>query len=243
MSSFVKLYELDNKKEDKRIKKIYKHLPKPTFRWVLLGSTGSGKTSVIKNVLFNESWGYNKYFDEVYVFMGSLDDTAELKHLIDKYGLNDRIAVYGKFDNSKVQRLFDSIERDNAEAEERRNVLMIFDDQVTHGLSKHVSTNIIDTIYMRGRHANISCIISTQKYMLLNQNVRQLNVSQLTVFYGTEKTDLTKVAQEHAGSLTTDEFLKVIYDNLKEPYQSFTVDKKASLEERYKNKDFIPIKK
>ena len=48
--------------EDYKLKNIPEQLPKPVFRIVLIGHSGSGKSQFINNILFNNSWGYNKYF-------------------------------------------------------------------------------------------------------------------------------------------------------------------------------------
>lgn len=218
----------DNKQmKDSKMKCINPLLPQPTkgaFRWVLLGPSGSGKSTLIKNVMFNDAWGYNKYFDEIYAFIGSLDDVIDLKTEVIKRDLTDQIAVQQKFVNSDVQNLFEEIEVDNSKSKEKTRVLFIFDDQVTNGLTNKGKTNIIDTLYVRGRHALCSIIVSTQKYKLLNNNVRQLNLSYLTIYEGTNSTDLEAVSEEHNGTKTPKSFLSRLRTQLVNQYDTVTLD-------------------
>lgn len=242
-SSLLKIYHGSRRTVDSRIRHIYEGLPLPVFRWILLGPSGSGKSTLIKNILFNRDLGYSRYFDEIYVWLGSLDDIEEMREIVSKsVNLKDKIRILNKFDNDDVQELFDNIEQDNVSLDKPQNVLFVFDDQVTNGISKiSGKTNVLDTIFVRGRHANVSCIVSTQKYKLLNQNMRQLNATHLTVYYGTERTDLDGVASEHAGTLDSDDLLRLLKRTLTRRYDSITIDKKADANKRFKDKEFDTI--
>ena len=212
---------------DARTRVINPMLPQPTkgaLRWVLLGPSMAGKSTIIKNVLFNDKWGYNKYFDEIYAFIGSLGDVADLKTEVHKRGLTDDICVQHKFNNDDVENLFDQIELANSKATNKSRVLFIFDDQITNGLSSKSKPNIIDTLYVRGRHALCSVIISTQKYRLLNNNVRQLNVTYLTIFEGTNSADLEAVSAEHNGTKTPKQLLAILRSKLTSKYDTLTID-------------------
>jgi hypothetical protein len=217
----VKIFN-HNKKPDTKVNFIANGLPKPkngALRWILLGPTGSGKSNIIKNVLYHKEWRYvspngKGYFDEVYAFMGSLDDVEELKQLTKKYRLEDTISVHNEYDDNLVRKLYRDIEEENSqlisEGKEPSRVLFIFDDQVCNNLSRIGKLTCIDRIFIQGRHAFISTIISTQKAKMLNQNMRVLNVSHFTVFHGTNSYDLNTVSQEHNGNLTPDEFRKIL---------------------------------
>jgi ABC-type arginine transport system ATPase subunit len=85
--SDLELFEISHA-DDSKINLIKENLPKPykgALRWVLLGPSTAGKSTLIKNVLYNIKWGYDKYFDEFYVFCGSMDDCHEMRQLRAKY--------------------------------------------------------------------------------------------------------------------------------------------------------------
>ena len=249
----VKIFN-HNKKPDTKVNFIANGLPKPkngALRWILLGPTGSGKSNIIKNVLYHKEWRYvspngKGYFDEVYAFMGSLDDVEELKQLTKKYRLEDTISVHNEYDDNLVRKLYRDIEEENSqlisEGKEPSRVLFIFDDQVCNNLSRIGKLTCIDRIFIQGRHAFISTIISTQKAKMLNQNMRVLNVSHFTVFHGTNSYDLNTVSQEHNGNLTPDEFRKILNERLMKKYSFITIDYTRDIQDRLLDEKFNVIK-
>ena len=73
--------------EDKKLTMIPEGLPKPCFRWLFISQSGAGKTNVIKNVIFNNKkngYCYGKYFDELYIYVGTKDDYKEYQRLVQK---------------------------------------------------------------------------------------------------------------------------------------------------------------
>ena len=169
--------------------------------------------------------------------MGSLDDVFELNSLVQSYGLQDKVMINQTFINEDVKELFDDIEKDCMKPKAPK-VLMIFDDQITNNISQKSSLNMIDQIFIRGRHCNISCIISTQKYKSLNNNVRQLNISHLTVFNGTNKTDIEAIAEEHSNSLSKEEMINLMSDQLQNKYSFMTVSYQNDINNRFLDNKF-----
>ena len=85
-------------------------------------------------------------------------------------------------------------------------------------------TNIIDTLACRGRHACCSYIISTQKYKLLNNNVRALNCTHLFVFAGTNSTDLEAIAEEHNAKYSKEQMIELFRKYLDTKYSFIVID-------------------
>jgi hypothetical protein len=190
------------------------------FRAVLVGQIQSGKSNIIKNICFNKSIGYDKFFDAFYIWCGSLDDLIEYKTLANQHGTIKKFSFTQAYKDDDVKSLFKEIEEDNIkkEKEEKENTLMIFDDQICNGVSNRSKLNAVSEIFTRGRHAFVSAIISTQKYKSLSNVERSLNVSHLWVFEGTNATDLNAIAEEHSGTRTKEEMLEILKDNLKQKY-------------------------
>ena len=225
MSSInYKIFSVD-KPADYRIKYINEALPKPIFRIVLIGPSNSGKSQFINNILFNNQWGYNKFFDECYVFQGSLDDADELRKIASHYSQKN-LSIQQVYDDTLVKDLFNQIERDNINKKSKSRVLMVYDDQLCNNISNKCKMNSIDLIWTRGRHANISAIISSQKYKALNSNIRCLNATHLIIFSGTSAPDLESIAEEYSSKYTKDQIMEVFRLKLNQKYEFIVFDNK-----------------
>lgn len=236
----IKVYDNNERKDDKKLRLLNPKLPQPPFRWIIAAPTQAGKSNLIKNILCNQSFGYNKFFDEVYLFAGSLDDVGEYKRLTEEHKLSDKCNVYDRFDNAEVKNLYTSIEQDNLN--KPFHTLMIFDDLITDNISNRNKMNIIDSIFIKGRHANISVIIASQIYRAINRNMRILNLSHLTVFHGVNSTDLNAIADEHCGQLTDDDIKQIILNNTTKRYSFITLNYKNEMKDRFLNSNFDIIR-
>lgn len=233
----LKLYEIE-KPTEYRLKYVSPLVPTPPFRWILTGSSGSGKTTLIKNILFSKQFGYRDYFDEFYVFLGSMDDVIEISHLSKKEKMDDKICITNTYDDSKVKQLIKDIEETEMKKVNKSRSLFILDDCICQGISQRCKMNSIDEIFIRGRHLNISCIISTQKYKQLNQNTRLLNATHISVFQSTQSIDLEAIATEHSGVRSKDEMMEIFRDNLQQRYSFITISTRDNV---IKDKRFITI--
>lgn len=251
----LKVYE-PLKMEDQKAIILKKNLPKPPFRMVIVGSTGSGKSNLIKNFIYNF---YKEYFDEIYIFCGSADDIEEYERLGDKtkyrlfnYKKNklykskteymtEKLIITQKTTAEEIEELLEQIEED----EEKPRVLLIFDDMITTEIFKRSSNmNVIDTIMIRGRHIGrgLSVIFSTQKATALNRNIRNTNNSHIILFSNLGKLELKTIAEENAGNLDEKDFMKLYYDLTKNKYSFMIINKLAPPEKRFQNQNFEYIK-
>jgi hypothetical protein len=217
-----KIFSVD-KPQDYRIKYINEVLPTPIFRIVLIGHSGSGKSQFINNILFNQHWGYNKYFDEIYCFQGSLDDADELRKIASHYSQKN-LSIQQVYDDTLVKDLFNQIERDNMNKKSKSRVLMTFDDQLCNNISSKSKLNSIDLIWTRGRHCAVNGVISAQKFKALNTNIRCLNATHLVVFSGTSAPDLESIAEEYNSKYTKDQIMEIFRTKLNQKYEFIIFD-------------------
>ena len=226
----LKIYDRE-KKKDNKLKYINKKWFKPPFRMTIVAPTMSGKSNFIKNILLNDHLGYKKYFREIYIWCGSIDDCNDLKDWIkEDRKLKDKCNIYNTFNEDEIKQLYDDIENDPLGA-----VLFIFDDLITANISTKYNMNIIDSCYVKGRHINLSIIITSQRYMYLKQNVRSSNLSQLVLFNGCNKTDLEMIVKEHANHLSKNSMEKLLNDYVVEVprYTFFIIDYARPTEKRF----------
>lgn len=234
----VEIYK-PKQKEDKKLKKLDKYIPKPPFRWLMIAPSGSGKSNIIKNIIYN--W-YKPYFDEIYIWCASLDDCLEYQRLSKKNRMSKKVKIINDIDFDELKELYDDIEYSNLIEDTPSRVLFVFDDHITTaGFSSKAKMNVIDRIFIRGRHANISILISSQKYRALNQNMRAVNATAVTILNGIPRMEGEQIAMEHSGALRKNDFYDLMNMYLEKKYSSFTINYHNDLENRYLNKKFEPI--
>ena len=221
----IELYESE-KLQDYKLKYINNALPQPVFRWIFSAPSNSGKSTLIKNILFNKNFGYKYYFDEIYAFIGSLDDVLELDNLVKSNDLENKICISNVFDEYKLNELYNNLEKDNSKRKSKIRSLFIFDDMITNNICNRTKMNIIDKIFIQGRHIQASVIITTQKYKALNNNIRQLNATHLTVFSGTQQTDLEQISEEHSNTKSKEQLQEIFKNNLDRKFNFITIDNK-----------------
>jgi hypothetical protein len=241
----LKIYDTI-KDKDLQAKIIPIDFMKPPFRCVIVGYSGSGKTNVVKNILFNKEWGYNSYFDQIFVFCGSSDDVREYN----RFAFKTNVPVW----NEKKQNYYKSIKvnltekmliEQNTSPEDIKDLIMeledndlnnesslfVFDDMIVDKLLKNTTNmNVLDEIYVRGRHIGkgISVIITTQKLRAVKQNLRFTNSTHLIVFHGLSPFDLDIVVKENSGYLTFEEFRDLYNLHVDKKYRFIVIHQKGS---------------
>ena len=213
--------------------KLDDRLPPHPSRVVILGSTGSGKSSWIYTAL--KDWYQTKgkpYYDVVMLFSPTMRyDTAwQTIPKVEIYGmsgwqewLTNWIAEYEQIQEERVKRGF-----------RKFRALCVFDDAVTKGISSHGRMGILDEVWVRGRNIGISCWIASQKFRKLNDNIRSLNVSHLVV-YSVQRSEVDAVAEEHANNfLDAPELASAIRKAHETPFQYFLIDKRAPLDKQFR---------
>jgi hypothetical protein len=247
------VYEPKNNVDVKRAI-LPSQIPKPIFRIAIIGSTGSGKSNLVKNIIFNL---YKCYFDEVYIFIGSLDDYDEYNDLGEntkcllwnkkkgqlykskKIPLIDKMVIEQDVDEEELQQLYTTLEEEQYSKQKRIRSLWVFDDKITSGLFKKAgNAGVINKLLVQGRHINASVIFTTQKYRMLPQNARATNISHLILFNGLSKQEISIIAEEQSGHLAKDDFVKLYYDLTKEKYSFMIVNTLESREKRFQNQMF-----
>jgi hypothetical protein len=242
------------KSDDKKIKVIPKRLPQPVFRMLLVGYSGSGKSNLIKNILFNTKWGYNAYFDNIIVICGSADDVSEYRRLAKKTKVPMWWEEKEKFYKSKKEDLIDKMvitqsatETDLKEIvmeleennDDENSTLIVLDDMIVDVLFRNkVRPNVIDELYVRGRHLGkgVSIVISTQRYLMISQNIRFTNGTQLVLYNGLSPMDIATIATETGYEY--EELLALIEKLIPEKFMFFVLNLKASREKMIQDGNF-----
>jgi len=170
----------------------FEHLPAPSLRWLCVGPSGSGKGVALQNICINH---YRGAFERIYIFSPTaLNDTSTWgpvkKHLEKDKGidLKKEPAFFEDFDIAAMQGIIDrhkKIVQTQKDRGEKRlySVLIIVDDFADDQrvMRRGKNGQMLNQLFLKGRHWGISTILSVQKLTLVSTPCR-VNATGLLAF-------------------------------------------------------------
>ena len=191
----------------KEVEKIVigeEHLPQPPFRMCLVGSSHSGKSNVIKNMVTRPEFGYAQHFGKnIFIISKTLmlDDTYSDLSL-------PKTHLYTSWQPSIVQEIMDYSKK------QKNGALLIIDDMISDAeCFNKKQNNLLTTLFYMGRHYGISLIITSQKYHSIPSGMLS-NASQMILF----RLKTQREIDSFYDSIT-------MYDNLAERYKYATKER------------------
>ena len=227
----IKVIPSEEKPQDKRIKKIKYELPKIPSNMFFLGRCGSGKTCALYTLL-NEGYIHKgkSIFDEIVVYLGTLDASESFRKLPCK-----NIIVLHEFDADDFQKYLDDLKAHQMERLDKKkrplNVCIVFDDFIGNNLMKPGGKgkgSPLERLMLTSRHeCNSTVMFCSQgyKHSSFSTPIIRNNINYYFLFT-IAKNDLDKVAEEHMGNLTKEEFIELYEEIHKQPYQFMLIDYK-----------------
>src|SRR6266481_7895739 len=196
---------------------IHAMAPQWSFRLLICGQTGCGKTNLLLNLLLNYL-----YYNRLYVYAKDLSESSYMflqeffdeihKKMEEKYEIREPIAT---FFSSKS----DIVDVDDLDKEYQN--LIVFDDFVT----ERDQYSIIE-LFTRGRKKNTSVIYLTQSYYSTPKDIR-LQCNYFMFFNIGSKREVIEIEKDHAIGLTKEEFLELFKLATEDPYSFMTIDLKT----------------
>jgi hypothetical protein len=217
----------DNDKEDF----LNKHVLAPlwSFRLLICGSSGCGKTNLLMNLIYNYL-----YYNKIYIYAKDLTESKyqmlqdffdEVNETMkDKTGEDFQVAIFSSSKDEIVN--VDDLDK------EYQN-LIIFDDFVTES-DQHL---IID-LFIRSRKKNRSLIYLTQSYFSTPKDIR-LQCNYFIFYNISNERELTEIQRDHCLDVDKETFKKYFNKATSEPYSFFLIDKKSRELRFRKNFDLI----
>jgi ABC-type dipeptide/oligopeptide/nickel transport system ATPase component len=169
------------------------------FRMLIIGSSGSGKTLTLYNILRI----FSGTFQNIHIIAKSIDELI-YKYIDDKFKkINENPKAKNKF-NVNVLEGMNSLP-DLVSFNKEEQSLVVLDDLV---LEKNQSK--IEEYYLRCRKLNISVIYISQSYYAIPKIIRQ-NVSYIIIKQVSSSRNLKLIANEYSLGLESKQLNK-IYD-------------------------------
>lgn len=166
-------------KLDNGFTQLHKFMPKNTFRMLIAGNSGSGKTNLLSHILQSPL----VYYDQIHLYAKNLDQDKYI-NLIDKMnGISEHVGypvlIASNDEIIPVYQLDNDMQR-----------VVIFDDYVCEKVQKP----LID-YFIQGRHKNCSVIYRTQSFYGCPKAIR-LNCSHFCLYDFPSSRERNLISQE-----------------------------------------------
>ena len=201
----------DSVTKNKKFKQLYSFMSHDTFRMLICGNSGSGKTNMLYHMLIVPLL----YFDEIYLYAKNLNQ-EKYQNLMNKMNEMSRTVGYDimTVSNDKIIPINDIDYEDNQK-------LVIFDDYVCEK-----NQGQIVNYFIQGGHKNCSVIYLSQSFHKTPRDIR-LNCSHYCIYkfpssrernmisseLGVDKEKFKKATKEKYSFLYVDEPMKKIKRN------------------------------
>ena len=169
---------IDN--QDKKFNQLYPFMPSDTFRMLICGNSGSGKTNLLYHMLMKPLL----YYDEIYLYARNLEQD-KYKRLIQKMRELSHKLGYETLNvsNDEITPVTEMDYEDNQK-------LVIFDDYVCDKNQRQ----IID-YFIQGRHKNCSVIYLSQSFYKTPKDIR-LNCSHYCLYEFPSSREANRISSE-----------------------------------------------
>ena len=202
-------YDSTGEAADKKYIQLYPFMPSDTFRMLICGGSGFGKTNTLYHMLMKPLL----YYDEIYLYARNLEQDKyqrliqRMRKLSHKHGYeilnvsNDEITPVTEMDYKDNQKI------------------VVFDDYVCDKNQRQ----IID-YFIQGRHKNCSVIYLSQSFYKTPKDIR-LNCSQYCLYEFPSSRESSRISSELGVDKTK------YHEATREPYSFFLlINQKSALQ-------------
>ena len=194
------------------------YIPDHPYRILIVGSSGSGKTNALLNLINNRP-----DIDKIYLYAKDPYE-AKYQYLInkrEKVGLDHfkEPKAFMEYSND-MQDVYENIE--NYNSGKKLKILIVFDDMIADMINNKQLNPVVTELFIRSRKLNISIVFITQSYFKVLKDVR-LNSTHFFIMKIPNKRELQQIALNHSSDIDFKDFIKIYKKCTAEPY-SFLVN-------------------
>ena len=199
--------------------KTWPYIPDHSYRMLIIGSSGTGKTNLSLNLIEKQP-----DIDKIYLYA---KDPYESKY---QYLINKREGVgINHFNDPKaftdysndMHDVYENIDDYNPDKENK--ILIVFDDMIADMIHNKKLNSIVTELFIRGRKLNISLVFITQSCFKVPKDVG-LNTTHFFTAKIPNKRELQQIAINHSSDISTKDFANIYRKCTSEPYSFFVND-------------------
>ena len=169
-----------NDDPNKKFKQLFPYMPSDTFRMLICGNSGSGKTNLLYHMLIKPLI----YYDEIYLYARNLEQDKYKKLIKKMMDLSHKLGYeILHVSNDEIIPVTEMEYLDNQK-------LVIFDDYVCDKNQRQ----LID-YFIQGRHKNCSIIYLSQSFYKTPKDIR-LNCSHYCVYEFPSAREANRISSE-----------------------------------------------
>lgn len=187
--------------------------PQWPFRCILLGTTGSGKTNILRNLLMKDFLDY----DTLTVYAKELESDEYLD-------LMDLVEAAEEEHGQAMSYFTDSLDKFvplEEYCKDNQNII-VFDD---FAAEPGTQQQCVIECFIRGRHHNISTFYLTQALHAVPKKAR-LQASMVIIFKGANDDDKRELWKDYCSNLKWDEFDHIYHECTDEDHGFMVIDVK-----------------
>ena len=191
-----------NSEKSNNYKRLYKCMPDDTFRMLICGGSGSGKTNLLYHMLMKPL----VFYDQIHLYAKNLEQ-EKYQNMMEVFNEISKTVGYNVLicNNNEI------VPVENLENEAQK--IVIFDDFVCEKNQKP----LID-YFIRGRHKNCSVIYLSQSFYGTPKDIR-LNCSHFCIYEFPSCNERNLISRELG--VNKEDYIKAT----KKPYSFLYVDK------------------
>lgn len=223
---------LENKLKNSKIKHPYSEIIKFPNKVLLCGSTGTGKSVVLHNILEKM---YKNFYDKLYFF--SVNSNYEEDNLtLAERNPKTSVELIDTDYIEKITKIWNDIYEDQNIRKNKKRKLkkycFVFDDLITN--KKFMKSKAVADLYIMGRKYNCQIFSLTQKYKAVPL-LHRLNTQNLIIFNDQGPNEVKKLAEEMSSGAYGYKFIQNIFSNTlsKIPYSFLHIDRTKPINKRF----------
>ena len=175
-----------------------------SYRILIIGGSGSGKTDALLNLINNQSDTNKIYLYAKDPYKSKYQQLINKSEKEDLDHFNDSKA-FSEYSND-MQDIYKNIDEYNTHKECK--ILIVFDDMIVDMINCKKLNSIATDLFIIGRKLNISLDFITQSYFKVPKDVR-LNSTHFFIMKIPNKRELQQTALNHSSDINSKGFIKI----------------------------------